>query len=213
MSQQRTHGPRRPPRGESTRSDLLTAARRLFAQRGFDGTSIRAVTREAGANLGAVTYHFGSKRALYAAVLEQGLRPLAERVRAAAASEGTALERMLRVVESYFDHFESHPDLPHLLLQEVAAGKKPPPVVLEILRSAMEAIAGLQAAGVADASVRPGDPVLTALSVVSQPVYLTLVAPLLRTVGPYDLTDPTTRRRALEHTQAFVRGGLAPARS
>ncbi|HUP51685.1 MAG TPA: helix-turn-helix domain-containing protein, partial [Longimicrobiales bacterium] len=84
-------------RGDATRADLLAAARRLFAQRGFDGTSVRAITREAGANLGAVTYHFGSKRALYAAVLEQGLRPIAQRVRAAAASEGTAMERMLRV--------------------------------------------------------------------------------------------------------------------
>jgi AcrR family transcriptional regulator len=201
-------------RGEATRADLLAAARRLFARRGFDGTSVRAITRDAGTSLGAATYHFGSKHALYAAVLEQGLRPIAERVRAAASSsEGTALERMLRVVEAYFDHFEAHPDLPHLLLQEVAAGKKPPPVVLEILRSAMEAIAGLQAAGAADGSVRPGDPVLTALSVVSQPVYLTLVAPLLKSVGPVDLTDPKTRRKALEHTQAFVRGGLGPASS
>ena len=198
-------------RGESTRADLIKAARRLFGQRGFDGTSVRAITRAAGANLGAVTYHFGSKRELYGAVLEQGLRPIAERVNAAAGSEGTALERMLRVVEAYFEHFETHPDLPHLLLQEVAAGKKPPPVVLEIVKGVKEAIAGLQAEGVVDGSVRPGDPVLTALSVVSQPIYLALVAPLLRSVGPLDLADPATRRRALEHTLAFVRAGLEPA--
>ena len=209
MSQRRRPATR--TRGEGTRTDLLGAARRLFSQRGFDGTSVRAITREAGANLGAVTYHFGSKRSLYAAVLEQGLRPIAERVRAAARSEGTALERMLRVVEAYFEHFEAHPDLPHLLLQEVAAGKKPPPVVLDIVRGVKEAIAGLQVEGLADGSVRPGDPVLTALSVVSQPVYLALVAPLLRTLGPLDLADPATRRRALEHTLAFVRAGLEPA--
>lgn len=194
--------------GAATRTELLEAARRLFAQRGFDGTSIRAVTREARANLGAVTYHFGSKRELYAAVLEQGLRPLARRIGEAARSPGPAIERMLRVVEVYFDHFEDHPDLPHLLLQEVAAGKKPPPVVLEIIRGVKEEIAGLQIEGNRDGSVRPGDPVLTALSVVAQPVYLALVAPLLRTVGPLDLADPNTRRRALQHTLSFVRAGL-----
>lgn len=209
MSQSRTATKRE--RGEATRADLLAAARRLFARRGFDGTSVRAVTREAGANLGAVTYHFGSKRALYGAVLEQGLRPISERVRAAAASEGTALERMLRVVEAYFAHFETHPDLPHLLLQEVAAGKKPPSVVIDIVRGLKQTIAGLQIEGMADGSVRPGDPTLTALSVVSQPIYLALVAPLLRAVGPMDLADATTRRRALEHTCAFVRAGLAPS--
>jgi hypothetical protein len=54
---------------------------------------------------------------------------------------------MRRVVEAYFEHFETHPDLPHLLLQEVAAGKQPPPVVLDIIRGVREAIAGLQIEG------------------------------------------------------------------
>ena len=196
--------------GSSTRTDLIAAGRRLFGQRGFDGTSIRAITREADANLGAVTYHFRSKLNLYSAVLEEGLRPMAARVRIAAASDGTALERMLRVVEAYFEHFKTHPDLPHLLLQEVAAGKQPPRVVVDILIGVREAIAGLQIEGEADGSVRPGNPALTALSVVSQPIFLTLVAPLLRSVGPVDLSQPESRQAAVEHTLAFVRAGLEP---
>ena len=196
--------------GAATRADLIAAGRRLFGRRGFDGASIRAITKAAGANLGAVTYHFGSKRGLYAAVLEEGLRPMAARVNAAATSGGTALERMLRIVEAYSQHFETHPDLPHLLLQEVAAGKQPPGVVLEILRGVRETIAGLQIEGESDGSVRPGHPALTAVSVVSQPIFLTLVAPLLRSVGPVDLSRPEARRMALEHTLAFVRAGLEP---
>lgn len=195
---------------DDTRSALLVAARRLFAQRGFDGASIRAITREAGANLGAVTYHFGSKRALYAAVLEEGLRPLAARLRHSTARGGSARERMLRVVEAYFDHLEAHPDLPRLLLQEIAAGKRPPPVVVEIVRGVAELIGGLQMEGVRDGSVRPGHPFLTALSVVSQPIYLTLVAPMLREVAAIDLNEPETRNVAIRHTQDFVNAGLAP---
>lgn len=194
----------------STRDDLIAAGRLLFGRRGFDGASIRAITREAGANLGAVTYHFGSKRGLYSAVLEQGLRPMAARVRAAAAADGTALERMLKIVEAYFEHFRTHPDLPHLLLQEVAAGKRPPPVVIEILQGVRDTISSLQTEGEAEGSVRPGHPVLTALSVVSQPIFMTLVAPMLRAVGPIDLARPADRRAALEHTLAFVRAGLEP---
>jgi AcrR family transcriptional regulator len=196
--------------GAATRADLLAAARKLFGKKGFDGSSIRAITREAGANLGSVGYHFGSKLDLYAAVLEQGLRPLLTRVAEAARSGGTARDRMLRVVERYFEHFRDHPDLPHLLLQEVAAGKRPPPVVLEILNGVLETVAGLQAEGIADGSVRPGHPVLTAISVVSQPIYLALVSPLLRSVGGYDLSDPELRRIALDHTLAFVSAGLEP---
>jgi AcrR family transcriptional regulator len=218
MSYTKPAGGRSAPRtsahvGEATRAELIRAGRRLFGQRGYDGASIRAITREAGTNLGAVTYHFGSKRGLYAAVLEQGLRPIAARVDDAARSGGSALDRILRVVEAYFDHLQQHPDLPHLLLQEVAAGKQPPAVVLEIVRGVKDAIAGLQVEGAEDGSVRPGHPVLTALSVVSQPVYLTLVAPLLRLVGPFDLAHPATRRLALDHTLAFVRAGLTPTKN
>ena len=196
---------------DGTRRALLNAARRLFSRRGFDGTSVRAITREAGANLGAITYHFGSKRALYAAVLEEGLRPLADRVKAAAEAEGTARERMIRVVEAYFEHLGRRPDLPRLLLQEVAAGKTPPEVVVEIMQRVAGTVAGLQRAGVEDGSVRGGHPYLTALSVVSQPVFFTLVSPLLHVVAGVDLTDLDTRVRVLEHIKAFAYAGLDPA--
>ncbi|MBT8488266.1 MAG: TetR/AcrR family transcriptional regulator [Gemmatimonadetes bacterium] len=196
--------------GKATRADLITAGRKLFATSGFDGTSVRALTTEAGTNLGAITYHFGSKRTLYAAVLEDGLRPLARRVQAAAASDGTARQRMLAVIEAYFEHLAERPDVPRLMLQEVAAGKEPPAVIREIIGTVKETIAGLQDEGVADGSVRPGHPVLTALSIVSQPVYLTLVAPMLRSVGGIDLSDPVTRRMTVEHTLAFVDAALTP---
>jgi AcrR family transcriptional regulator len=198
---------------QGTRAELIAAGRKLFGRRGFDGASIRAITTEAGANLGAVTYHFGSKLELYSAVLEEGLRPMAARVRAAAESEGTALERMLKIVSAYWDHLETNPDLPHLLLQEVAAGKRPPPVVVDIIKGVRETIAGVQVEGERDGSVRPGHPALTAVSVVSQPIFLTLVAPMLRAVGPADLMGPGGRAQVLQHMLAFVRAALEPART
>lgn len=196
--------------GAATRADLIASGRTLFSRRGFDGASIREITRAAGANLGAVTYHFGSKRGLYGAVLEAGLRPLATRVRDAAAAGGPAMDRIVRVVEAYFDHLHAHPDVPRLLLQEVAAGKQPPPVVLDIIAGVKATLIQLHAEGMQDGSVRPADPLLTALSVISQPIYLTLVAPLARTIGGLDLANEATRARALAHMTTFVRAGLAP---
>ena len=210
MNQSSTHSAPLVGADSTTRDRLITAGRTLFARKGFDGTSVRALTSLAETNLGAVTYHFGSKEALYAAVLEDGVRPLARSIAAAAGEPGSARERTLRVVEAYFEHFSRHPDLPYLLLQEVAAGKQPPPVILEIMHSVKDTVAGLQVEGAADGSIRPGHPLLTALSVVAQPVYLTLFAPLLQQVGGLDLHDPETRRTAIEHTLAFVEAGLAP---
>ncbi|MEX2466851.1 MAG: TetR/AcrR family transcriptional regulator [Gemmatimonadota bacterium] len=196
--------------GAETRGALIAAGRDLFATKGFDGASVRAITNRAGANLGAITYHFGSKRALYEAVLDAGLRPLADRVAAAGGSAGTAQDRMVGIVEAYFEHLRNHPDLPRLLLQEMAAGKEPPAVVVETLHRVMGTLVRLQAEGVEDGTVRGGNPMLTALSVVAQPIYLTLVAPLLKNVGGVDLQDPRTRRAAVRHVTRFVRAGLSP---
>ena len=59
-----------------TKSSLLDAAERLFAELGIAGASMRAVTRSAGANLAAVHYHFGSKEGLVRAVFRRRLEPL-----------------------------------------------------------------------------------------------------------------------------------------
>jgi len=55
----------------STRQRLLEAATRLFADSGYKGASVRDICNLAGANPGAVSYHFGGKRQLYRSVLRQ----------------------------------------------------------------------------------------------------------------------------------------------
>ena len=194
--------------GALTRAALLEAGRRVFARNGFAAASVRRITSEAGVNLGAITYHFGSKRGLYEAVLEAGLRPLLHRVRETAERPGTALDRMVSVVGAYFEHLAANPELPQLLLQEIAAGHPPPEVVVEIVGEMQRTIAALHSAGVAEGSVRDGNPALMALSVASQPVHLTLVAPMMRPVAGIDLSNPSDRRAVVDHVSDFVRRGL-----
>ena len=57
----------------STKDRILGAAEALFAQRGFDGASLRQLTSAAGVNLAAVNYHFGSKEKLVEQVLRRRL--------------------------------------------------------------------------------------------------------------------------------------------
>ena len=66
-------------RGQATRERLLDAAERLFAERGYEGTSLRAVTRAAGASVSAANYHFGSKRSLLRAAVRRHLEALNQR--------------------------------------------------------------------------------------------------------------------------------------
>ncbi len=197
-------------RGAETRASLLTAGMSLFATRGFDGTSVREITREAGSNLGAITYHFGSKRGLYEAVLHAGLGPLVDKVGNAATGKGTPMQRLEAVVDVFFEHLAVTPEIPRLLLQEVAAGKPPPEEVLMILQRNVAHLRGILEEGWADGSIRPGHPLLTAVSVVSQPVYMSVMAPVFKAIGGFDLQDPTTRDEVALHVKTFVRAGLTP---
>jgi AcrR family transcriptional regulator len=86
----------RPADDGDTAERLLDAAERLFGEHGYDGVGMRALAEAAKVNLGAATYHFGSKRALYIEAFMRRFRPAnAERLRrlqeAAAAAKGAPL--------------------------------------------------------------------------------------------------------------------------
>jgi AcrR family transcriptional regulator len=75
----------------STRDRLLDVAERLFAQRGVDATSLRAITTAAEANLASVNYHFGSKDGLFLEILARRTAPVnAERLRLLSLAEKQA---------------------------------------------------------------------------------------------------------------------------
>jgi len=56
---------------EETRAELLGAAARVFARKGYDGASIADICKEAGLSTGPVYAHYGSKAELFVAVLEE----------------------------------------------------------------------------------------------------------------------------------------------
>src|SRR4029077_708271 len=60
----------------ATRLALLDAAERLFSQNGIEGTSVRDISKAAGANLGAINYHFGTKDRLALEVFARRIEPV-----------------------------------------------------------------------------------------------------------------------------------------
>ena len=71
-----------------TKTRLLQAAEALFVEHGYDAMSLRQITMQAGANIAAVNYHFGSKEALMRELLSQRLDRLSrEREQLLAACE------------------------------------------------------------------------------------------------------------------------------
>jgi len=63
---------------EITRERILSAAERLFAERGYEATSIRAIVGKARVNQAAINYHFAGKDGLYREILRTAFRALTE---------------------------------------------------------------------------------------------------------------------------------------
>ena len=71
----------------ATRSQLVAVGRRLFAERGFAGTSTEEIVAQAGVTRGALYYHFASKEALFRAVVAEVEDEIDARVTAVAMAE------------------------------------------------------------------------------------------------------------------------------
>jgi AcrR family transcriptional regulator len=154
---------------------LLREARRLFAEHGYRGASIRAITEAANANLGAVTYHFATKEALHRAVLETVLGEMAGRVEAAAAVPGNAVERLKAIIRALFAFFLEAPDTPRLILHQLLTGGGIPQPALPFIRRNLGAIRSVVSDGIAAGDVRPLDPTLVAFTIVSHVLWFAIV--------------------------------------
>lgn len=77
-------------RSEATTEELVAAARQLFAENGFAGTSIEEIVRSAGVTKGAMYHHFKNKEDLFEAVLCREQQMVEDRVRGAAMQKRTA---------------------------------------------------------------------------------------------------------------------------
>lgn len=153
----------------------MLAARKLFADKGFDRASVRAITRAARANLGAVTYHFGSKDRLRDEVLTRMVGALAARLQAVGSLSIPAPERVRRIVQTVFAHAAEHPDAPRLLVRFLLQGGRPPAPMIEQQRVLLGSIARVIQDGTASGAFRRVDPFLAAFSILSQCIWFHLI--------------------------------------
>jgi AcrR family transcriptional regulator len=97
---------------------ILDAAERLFADRGYDGTSLRDIADAVGVKVPSLYNHFPSKAELYRAVLERAWRPLFDLTRTdgqTGVAEGIIAESMALLT--------THPNVTRLLYQEALHGE------------------------------------------------------------------------------------------
>lgn len=112
--------------GALTRVAVLDAAERLFASRGYRGTSLEEIGREAGLSRGTPGYFFGSKQRLYGEVLDRILtRAQATLADASVRTQDTRLsvpERLEELVTAHLGVLTADPTLVRLIQWETLEG-------------------------------------------------------------------------------------------
>jgi AcrR family transcriptional regulator len=159
MSGYRVAGARRPAgraRRGATEARLLAAARRLFAERGFDGTSVTEIAREAGVTHALINAYFNGKAGLlYAIVMESNGEQIG-RSETAEAAEGDTLDRLTRLVEIWAAGDLADPRLASVML--AYSWQWPPATEAQNRAQLDEAFAPahrIVARGLADGELRP----------------------------------------------------------
>lgn len=94
--------------GETTKARIMDAAEALFAERGYDAVSVREFMDAADAKLGLFSYHFGTKEALFEAVISRRIHVLGSRRRellgAFADTESSSVEKVVEAfVQPYLE--------------------------------------------------------------------------------------------------------------
>lgn len=109
MSERSQGKKRRQAVGELKRGLILDAAREVFAREGLEGASLRAIAAEAGYTAAALYFHFDSKEAIYAALLEQSLERLRQAVDAATGGAEAPADRLRRAAKAFFRFYAAAP--------------------------------------------------------------------------------------------------------
>ncbi len=112
-------------KGEQTRAQILDTALRLFRERGYEETTMRAVAEEAGVSLGNAYYYFKSKEHLIQAFYERTHHEHLAASRELLARERGLRERLLGVMKAKLDTIMPYHQFAGILFKTAADPKSP----------------------------------------------------------------------------------------
>lgn len=136
---------------EETRAALLATARHFFREYGFADTSMDDLTAQAGLTRGALYYHFGDKKGLLAAVVDQIDGEMDNRLEAISANAGDPWEGFCQRCRAYLE-MAREPEYQRIVLREAKAvlGGSSPESQRHCLQSMQGLIRALIEQGVID---------------------------------------------------------------
>ena len=105
---------------------IMETAERLFAERGFDGTSVRDIADEAGINVAMISYYFGSKDKLMEALFEMRVGNIKIRVESLIMDESISpLQKVYMLIDEHIERVMHKQSFYKIMIGVLATNKNP----------------------------------------------------------------------------------------
>lgn len=190
---------------EASRSAILKAAVREFADHGIAGARIDAIARAAHVNKALLYYYFKNKESLYGAVLDEVFKNLKARVFAVLDSDLSPRGKILEYVSAYFDYIASNPLFPRLVQREMMhAGNRSrhlQHIVEDYFKPIFGRLSQVLQQGISDGDFREVNPLHFVPSVIAMIVFYFSSAPVMQMMIR---ANPLTPERVAERRAAVL---------
>lgn len=104
--------------------EILQAAEKLFAEHGYDGTSVRDIAKSANINIAMISYYFGSKEKLLEALIVYRISSMRLQMENLYREELTPLEKIDRLIELYIKRINANKGMYQIIHFEISSGKR-----------------------------------------------------------------------------------------
>lgn len=163
------------------KEQILECAEELFAEHGYDGTSVRQLASKAGVNIAMISYYFGSKEELFANLVEYRSSFIRERIQGLQVTNASPIEKMNQLVDLYVDRVFSQFRFHRILHRQISLQRRTDlnEMILSILMKNVEEARKLIKEGVEKGDFREVDVdmlIVTLTGTISQMVLSTLLS-------------------------------------
>ncbi len=192
-----------------SRQAILDAAEQLFAERGYEATTMAEIASASRLSVGTPAYFFETKQDLYRAVLSRAFAEMADLIRSARLGEGEAATTITETVRSYIDFLDERPNFVRLVVRECLDGGRFLLGLHEHLAALIETLGGMAVERARGTFREDLDLRHLLLSAISLCWFPQVAVPLTKDLGLAPESSEFVRARQEEVAKLILHGALS----